>query len=166
MRQLKEIGIAMVLDDFGTGYSSINYLIRFPIDKIKIDRSFTQGALARQDCAAVIASTLALSEGLGLLTTAEGVEDVAQFEYVRNAGVDLVQGYLFGKPVPMAEFGPQAARTLKTLASLTKPPQETSPRKLEGSKLRASALGAQPDRSLVVREGIDLAASVSPQSIG
>jgi len=137
MRQLKEIGIAMVLDDFGTGYSSINYLIRFPIDKIKIDKSFTQGVLERQDCAAVIASTLALSQGLGLLTTAEGVEEVAQFEYVRNAGVDLVQGYLFGKPVPMAEFGPQAARTLETLGRLTRPPHQASLRKLEGSKLGA-----------------------------
>jgi len=85
----------------------------------------------------VIASTLALSQGLGLLTTAEGVEEVAQFEYVRNAGVDLVQGYLFGKPVPMAEFGPQAARTLETLGRLTRPPHQASLRKLEGSKLGA-----------------------------
>ncbi len=137
MRQLKEIGISMVLDDFGTGYSSINYLTTFPIDKIKIDKSFTQGALRRQDCAAVIASTLALSQGLGLLTTAEGVEDSEQFDYMRDAGVDLVQGYLFGKPVPMSEFGPQAARTLEMLCRVANPPREASLRKPDGSKLRA-----------------------------
>ena len=63
MRRLKDIGVAMVLDDFGTGYSSLNYLANFPFDKIKIDKSFTQGALDRRDCAAVVASTLALSAG-------------------------------------------------------------------------------------------------------
>jgi predicted signal transduction protein with EAL and GGDEF domain len=137
MRQLKRLGISMVLDDFGTGYSSINYLTTFPIDKIKIDKSFTQGALDRMDCAAVIASTLALSQGLGLITTAEGVENEQQFDYMRQAGVDLVQGYLFGKPVPLAEFGPQAARTLETLCRIHQPGTETSLRKFDAAKLRA-----------------------------
>jgi len=137
MRQLKKIGISLVLDDFGTGYSSINYLTTFPIDKIKIDKSFTQGALDRIDCAAVIASTLALSQGLGLITTAEGVESEQQFEYMRKAGVDLVQGYLFGKPVPLAEFGPQAARTLETLCRIHRPSTKASVRKRDAAKLRA-----------------------------
>jgi EAL domain-containing protein (putative c-di-GMP-specific phosphodiesterase class I) len=105
IRKLKSIGISMALDDFGTGYSSINYLTTFPFDKIKIDKSFTQGALDRRDCMAVIAPTLALSQGLGIVTTAEGVETEAQFEYMRNAGVDFVQGYLFGRPAPISEFG-------------------------------------------------------------
>jgi EAL domain-containing protein (putative c-di-GMP-specific phosphodiesterase class I) len=102
MRQLKNLGISIALDDFGTGYSSINYLINFPFDKIKIDKSFTQGCLHRRDCEAVVSSVLALARGLGIVTTAEGVESAEQFEYLRTAGVDLVQGYLFGRPVPLS----------------------------------------------------------------
>jgi diguanylate cyclase (GGDEF)-like protein len=104
IRQLKNLGISIALDDFGTGYSSINYLTIFPFDKIKIDKSFTQGVLDRRDCRAIVASTLALAQGLGTVTTAEGVETEEQLEYMRNAGVDLVQGYLFGRPVPLAQL--------------------------------------------------------------
>jgi diguanylate cyclase (GGDEF)-like protein/PAS domain S-box-containing protein len=104
IRQLKNLGISMALDDFGTGYSSVNYLANFPFDKIKIDKSFTQGVLSRRDCKAVVASTLALAQGLGTVTTAEGVETEEQLEYMRAAGVDLVQGYLFGRPVPIAHL--------------------------------------------------------------
>jgi diguanylate cyclase (GGDEF)-like protein len=109
IRQLKNLGISMALDDFGTGYSSVNYLANFPFDKIKIDKSFTQGVLTRRDCKAVVASTLALAQGLGTVTTAEGVETEEQFEYMRAAGVDLVQGYLFGRPVPIAQLDLNAA---------------------------------------------------------
>ena len=104
IRQLKNLGISMALDDFGTGYSSVNYLANFPFDKIKIDKSFTQGVLNRRDCKAVVASTLALAQGLGTVTTAEGVETEEQLEYMRDAGVDLVQGYLFGRPVPISQL--------------------------------------------------------------
>ena len=109
IRQLKNLGISIALDDFGTGYSSINYLTIFPFDKIKIDKSFTQGVLDRRDCRAIVASTLALAQGLGTVTTAEGVETEEQLEYMRNAGVDLVQGYLFGRPVPLAQLDLQHA---------------------------------------------------------
>jgi EAL domain-containing protein (putative c-di-GMP-specific phosphodiesterase class I) len=94
----------VALDDFGTGYSSVSYLTIYPFDKIKIDKSFTQGVLHRRDCKAVVASTLALAHGLGTITTAEGVETEEQLEYMRAAGVDLVQGYLFGRPVPLAQL--------------------------------------------------------------
>jgi diguanylate cyclase (GGDEF)-like protein len=104
IRQLKNLGISIALDDFGAGYASINYLTVFPFDKIKIDKSFTQGVLNRRECRAVVASTLALARELGTLTTAEGVETEAQFDYMREAGVDLVQGYLFGRPVPVAQL--------------------------------------------------------------
>jgi diguanylate cyclase (GGDEF)-like protein len=104
IRQLKNLGISMALDDFGTGYSSVNYLTIFPFDKIKIDKSFTQGVLDRRDCKAVVASTLALAQGLGIVTTAEGVETKEQFEYMCEAGVALVQGYLFGRPVPISQL--------------------------------------------------------------
>ncbi len=104
VRQLRNIGVSITLDDFGTGFSSMNYLTIFPIDKIKIDKSVTQGALARRDHRAIIASTLALAHGLGTLTAAVGVETPEQLEYMREAGVDLVQGYLIGRPVPISRL--------------------------------------------------------------
>jgi diguanylate cyclase (GGDEF)-like protein len=113
IRQLKNLGISMALDDFGTGYSSVNYLANFPFDKIKIDKSFTQGVLNRRDCKAVVASTLALAQGLGTVTTAEGVETEEQLEYMRAAGVDLVQGYLFGRPVPVSQLDLHATLSRK-----------------------------------------------------
>lgn len=104
IRQLKNLGISIALDDFGTGYSSVNYLTVFPFDKIKIDKSYTEGVLQRRDCKAVVASTLALAKGLGMLTTAEGVETEDQLVYMREAGIDLIQGYLLGRPVPSAQL--------------------------------------------------------------
>jgi diguanylate cyclase (GGDEF)-like protein/PAS domain S-box-containing protein len=104
IRQLKNLGVSMALDDFGTGYSSVTYLTNFPFDKIKIDKAFTQGVLTRRDCAAVVSSVLALAQGIGTITTAEGVETEEQFEYMRKAGVDLAQGYLFGRPVPISQL--------------------------------------------------------------
>ena len=104
IRQLKNLGISIVLDDFGTGYSSVTYLTSFPFDKIKIDRSFTQGALTRRDCAAVVSSVLALAHGLGMITTVEGIETWEQLKYMREAGVDLAQGYLFGRAVPFSQL--------------------------------------------------------------
>jgi len=105
IRQLKNLGLSIALDDFGTGFSSINYLTIFPFDKIKIDKSFTRGILSRADCKAVVASSLALAKGLGIITTVEGIETEDQLDYMRAAGVELAQGYLFGKPVPVCEFG-------------------------------------------------------------
>ena len=117
IRQLKNLGLSIALDDFGTGFSSINYLTIFPFDKIKIDKSFTKGILNRGDCKAVVASTLALAQGLGIVTTAEGVETEEQFEYMRAAGVELAQGYLFGRPVPISEFGGHRASMLTALVA-------------------------------------------------
>ena len=74
LQQLKNIGISIVLDDFGTGYSSLSYMTKFPFDKVKIDKSFTQGLTNRADCAAIVASVLTLARGLDIAVTAEGVE--------------------------------------------------------------------------------------------
>jgi diguanylate cyclase (GGDEF)-like protein len=104
IRQLKNVGITIALDDFGTGYSSLSYLTKFPFDRIKIDRSFTEGMGKRSDCDAVISSVLTLARGLNISITAEGVETDEQFALLRSAGVDLLQGYLFGKPVPMGQL--------------------------------------------------------------
>jgi diguanylate cyclase (GGDEF)-like protein len=104
IRQLKNLGISMALDDFGTGYSSVTYLTNFPFDKIKIDRTFTRDVLQRRDYAAVVSSVLALAQGLGTITTVEGIETDQQLEYMRHAGVDLAQGYLFSRSVPVSEL--------------------------------------------------------------
>jgi diguanylate cyclase (GGDEF)-like protein len=104
IRQLKNLGITIALDDFGTGYSSASYVTKFPIDRIKIDKSFTQGAAERRDCAAVISSVLALARGLDIAVTAEGIETEKQFQMVRNAGIECAQGYLFSIPVPLSRF--------------------------------------------------------------
>jgi diguanylate cyclase (GGDEF)-like protein len=104
IRQLKNLGITIALDDFGIGYSSASSVTKFPFDRIKIDKSFTQGAAERQDCAAVIASVLALARGLDIAVTAEGVETERQFQMLRNSGVECAQGYLFGRPLPLQRF--------------------------------------------------------------
>ncbi|WP_298254334.1 EAL domain-containing protein [Bradyrhizobium sp.] len=117
IRQLKNLGLSIALDDFGTGFSSMNYLTIFPFDKIKIDKSFTKGVLSRTDCQAVVASSIALAKGLGITTTVEGIETEEQLDYMRKAGVELAQGYLFGKPVPMTEFGRDNAVMLTALVA-------------------------------------------------
>ena len=98
IRQLRNVGITMVMDDFGTGYSSATYLTNFAFGKIKLDKSFVQGMATRKECAAVVASMLALAKGLGIETTAEGVETSEQMELLRAAGVTYGQGYYFGRP--------------------------------------------------------------------
>ena len=77
----------------------------------------TRGILSRADCKAAVASTLALAQGLGIVTTVEGVETEEQFDYMHNAGVELAQGYLFGRPVPIAEFGRASAPMLTALVA-------------------------------------------------
>ncbi|HEX9210176.1 MAG TPA: PAS-domain containing protein [Bradyrhizobium sp.] len=103
VRQLKNLGIGVVLDNCGVGYSAGSYLQSFPFDKFKIDRAIVQGCATRRDCAAVVASAVALARGLDVATVAKGVESRAQFEVLQAAGVDFVQGYLFGRPVPNSE---------------------------------------------------------------
>jgi len=117
IRQLKNLGISMALDDFGTGYSSVTYLTNFPFDKIKLDRIFTLGVLTRRDYAAVVSSVLALAQGLGTITTVEGVETEEQFQYMREAGVDLAQGYLFGRPVPLSQLDLNDATFAKVMVA-------------------------------------------------
>jgi diguanylate cyclase (GGDEF)-like protein/PAS domain S-box-containing protein len=104
MHRLKNLGVLITVDDFGTGYSSLSYLTMFPFDRIKIDRSFVQNLTKRADCAAIISAVLALGAGLDMKTVAEGVETQQQLQLLRSAGVDFVQGYMFGRPCPVADL--------------------------------------------------------------
>jgi EAL domain-containing protein (putative c-di-GMP-specific phosphodiesterase class I) len=104
MRQIKDIGVTLSLDDFGTGYSSLSYLRQFPIDSLKIDASFVRDLPAQADAAAIACTIVALAKSLRLKTIAEGVEHEAQASFLSEREVDECQGYLFGKPMPPAEF--------------------------------------------------------------
>jgi EAL domain-containing protein (putative c-di-GMP-specific phosphodiesterase class I) len=102
LHQLRAFGIKISMDDFGTGYSSLSYLRSFPFDKIKIDRSFIKDISDKGDCAAIVKAVAGLGKGLGIATTAEGVETVEQLQKVRNEGCTEVQGYYFSAPQPAA----------------------------------------------------------------
>jgi diguanylate cyclase (GGDEF)-like protein len=104
LHELRRFGIRISMDDFGTGYSSLSYLRSFPFDKIKIDRSFIQDLSTRSDCGAIIKAVAGLGRGLGIITTAEGVETAEQLEHIRAEGCTEVQGYLFSAPQPAAKI--------------------------------------------------------------
>jgi diguanylate cyclase (GGDEF)-like protein/PAS domain S-box-containing protein len=104
IRQLKNIGISIALDDFGTGDASLNYLTKLPIDKVKIDQSFTHGLGQTGRAAAIVASILTLARELDMTVTAEGVETNQQLDLLRAAGVHQVQGNLLARPRPATEL--------------------------------------------------------------
>jgi diguanylate cyclase (GGDEF)-like protein/PAS domain S-box-containing protein len=104
LSDLKTLGVRMAMDDFGTGYSSLSYLQRFQFDKIKVDRSFIAAIGTEPSAAAIIRAVINLASSLGMLTCAEGVETNEQLDTLRREGCSEVQGYLFGKPMPAAEF--------------------------------------------------------------
>lgn len=97
---LRDMGVSLALDDFGTGYSSLSYLRMFALDKLKLDRSFVEEIGQDVDGQVICDATIGLAHNLGLTLVAEGVETEAQLDYLRARGCDLVQGYLFSKPLP------------------------------------------------------------------
>jgi EAL domain-containing protein (putative c-di-GMP-specific phosphodiesterase class I) len=98
LNKLKQLGVSIAIDDFGTGYSSLSYLRRFPVDKVKIDRSFVAEVPADRDQGAIVSAIVALAHALQIRVVAEGVETEAQREFLRSCGCDFIQGYLVGKP--------------------------------------------------------------------
>ncbi|MEB5973264.1 putative bifunctional diguanylate cyclase/phosphodiesterase [Pantoea dispersa] len=101
---LRDAGFRIALDDFGTGYSSLNYLSTFPVDKIKIDRSFTQSLGVAENSTAIVESVVRLGHAMGLTVTAEGVETEGQKNALADAGCNQLQGYLFSRAVPLSEI--------------------------------------------------------------
>jgi diguanylate cyclase (GGDEF)-like protein/PAS domain S-box-containing protein len=104
VHKLKQLGIALSIDDFGTGYSSLAYLKQFPVDYLKIDKSFTRDMLDEPKVAAIVRSVIALGQSLGFKIIAEGVETAEQLAYLRQHQCDEMQGYYFSRPLTPEAF--------------------------------------------------------------
>ena len=126
LKRLQSLGVKIALDDFGTGYASLNYLLTFPFDKIKIDRQFISELATREESRAIVSAVIALANQLGMCTLAEGVEDQAQLDHLREDGCRMVQGWLFGKALPSEEYHPRPVR----------PVQRGRPARIAGSRSR------------------------------
>src|SRR5579884_2190864 len=145
IQSLKAIGLKLALDDFGTGYSSLSYLQRVPFDKIKIDQSFVRGACDPQSRnAALIRAMVGLASDLQMQTTAEGVETQEELELIRNLGCSLIQGYIFGKPMPAEEALVLAEKGAPTMPAQY-PPREPRMRIIRAALLhyQGRVLGAR-----------------------
>jgi len=101
---LKDMGVRLAIDDFGTGYSSLAQLKRFPIDTLKVDRSFIRELPSDSEDKAIAEAIIAMGKTLSLTVVAEGVETREQQEFLRERACDQMQGFFFSKPVPAADF--------------------------------------------------------------
>ncbi|MFZ1700713.1 MAG: EAL domain-containing protein [Pyrinomonadaceae bacterium] len=104
LKQIKETGVQISIDDFGTGYSSLSYLHRFPIDLLKVDRSFVSAMEENTENGEIVRTVIALAKALNLKVVAEGIESIHQFHQLRILGCEFGQGYLFSKPLPVADI--------------------------------------------------------------
>ena len=170
--KLKALGVRLALDDFGTGYSSLGYLKKAPFDKIKIDQSFVRGAAsATNRNAAIIRAIVTLAETLGMDTCAEGVETHDDLQLIRELGVSMVQGYIFGKPSP-AETARELANSVTVEAdgfACTREPRHRLMRRaitaiggetVEVKLRNISSMGASVECPLPVAPGQELAIDI------
>lgn len=104
LRELRSLGVTLSIDDFGTGYSSLSYLRRFPVSRLKIDRSFVQGIVSNSDNAIIASTIIKMSHNLKLMVIAEGVETEEQLHFLKQEGCDQAQGFYYGKPVEASRF--------------------------------------------------------------
>ncbi len=104
LQSLKDLGVMLAIDDFGTGYSSLTYLQRFPLDIVKVDRSFVEELGVNTESEEIVFAVINLAHALGLRVVAEGVETAEQLEVLESFRCDLAQGYLFSRPLPATEI--------------------------------------------------------------
>lgn len=131
LRKLKDVGVKISIDDFGTGYSSLSYLKHFPLDVLKIDRSFIKDVAVSQDSVAIVKAIIAMARSLNFSLIAEGVETEPQLDFLKSNGCEVIQGYYFSPPVPALEM----TRLLETTHL------QGGPVDPEGTNLRGSAPG-------------------------
>jgi hypothetical protein len=142
------MGVLLALDDFGTGYSSLSYLTRLPISKIKIDRSFIEEMETDEDIGAIVKTIIGLGKSLNVTIAAEGVETETQARYLRKAGCNEVQGYLFGRPAakihdeidPMESVREQIGDGLPLKGSFEQPGMINEPVELETEAVELPSL--------------------------
>ena len=138
LQRLQSLGVKIALDDFGTGYASLNYLLTFPFDKIKIDRSFIAQLSTREESRAIVGAVIALANQLGMCTLAEGVEEREQLDQLREDGCRMVQGWLFGKALPSEEYHPRPEIPLRR----TRPAGLLAGRSRHSSQTYSRAVGS------------------------
>lgn len=104
LQRIRQLGVRLSIDDFGTGYSSLSYLSRFPLDELKIDRSFVVGLGESEEQASLVSAIIAMGKSLGLELVAEGVETEDQYHFLTRNGAHVIQGFMFSKPIPVEEL--------------------------------------------------------------
>jgi EAL domain-containing protein (putative c-di-GMP-specific phosphodiesterase class I) len=104
LQRVRDLGVSISIDDFGTGYSMLGRLHRFPVDRLKIDRSFVREIVSSRAEAPIVSAIIAMARSLGIETVAEGIETLEQQTYLRNRGCDLGQGFLFSHPTEAHEI--------------------------------------------------------------
>jgi EAL domain-containing protein (putative c-di-GMP-specific phosphodiesterase class I) len=114
LRSLKDLGVGIAVDDFGTGYSNLAYLKRFPVDWLKVDKSFVDGLGENPEDTAIVEAVVSLARAMGMQTVAEGIESTGQADLLRVLGCEMGQGYYFSEPLPAHE----ANALLSTSSSL------------------------------------------------
>jgi EAL domain-containing protein (putative c-di-GMP-specific phosphodiesterase class I) len=112
LEELRALGVQLAIDDFGTGYSSLTYLRRFPVGKVKLDQSFIANIANREEERHIVSGVISMVHSLGLTVVAEGVETVDQHRLLQELHCDEVQGYLLGRPMPVARLLARAGATV------------------------------------------------------
>jgi Amt family ammonium transporter len=151
LRRLKSLGVRLAIDDFGTGYSSLGYLKHFPVDVVKIDRSFVEGLDTNPVDSAIAAAVIGLAKTLGMTTVAEGVETEAQLIHLQSLGCPVVQGYYFSRPLPGPAFDELIDNAVRTNTDAQRQ-DEPVLEPVDWAKRSLSAVNASEGRSAMTSE--------------